>query len=81
MESYQTQNASRWRRECDMGQQQVLVKWLLRGVAEGKLRLPGDEDVLLQKKAKFLQASGIIDIVGSAERTVPLLSFDEEEDA
>jgi len=62
-------------------QQQVLVKWIIRGVAEGKLRLPGDEDVLLQKKARFLKASGIVDIIGPAERTVPMLTFDEEDGA
>ena len=35
-------------------QKQVLVKWIVKGVADGKMRFPGDEDVLLQKKAKFL---------------------------
>ena len=61
-------------------QKQVLVKWIVKGVAEGKMRFPGDEDVLLQKKAKFLIASGLITTVGPAEKVVPLLSLGDEED-
>jgi len=61
-------------------QKQVLVKWIVKGVAEGKMRFPGDEDVLLQKKAKFLVASGLVTTVGPVERVVPLLSLGEEDD-
>jgi len=61
-------------------QKKVLVKWKVKGVAEGKLRLPGDEDILLQKKAKFLVASGLVTVVGTTDRVVPRLSFGDEED-
>ena len=56
----------------------VLVRWKIRAAAGGQMRYPGDEDVMPHGKAKFLSASGMVNIVGTDDKVIPRLMLCEE---
>jgi len=62
-----------------MPQRTVLVRWKCKGSVLGERRGPGDEDVMPAGNARFLRASGMVEVVGPSLYAIPKIRLDEED--
>ncbi len=60
-------------------QKLVLVRWKTKGAVMGQRRNPGDQDIMPSANARWLRASGMVDVLGQADKVVPRVEIDVED--